>query len=471
MKLREYQVPHVGKLVEAVKRHHAVLDESDTGTGKTVCALATCRELGVIPLVVGPLSAEPSWLRASEAMQQPIQYVNYEKLRGSRRWVLDTTERYFVRTPIHGPFASRKLKSDWVREIKVGSGSRIQWLQDYDTVIFDEVHRCGGERSLSAKSLIGAKRQARNVITLSATAADDPRQMKALGYTLGLHELNGPKGYVPWLLRHGCVPGVFGGFDFTEDGDEQQAVFAKIHQEMAHCCARMRKALIPGFPKTQISVRMFTDDGSAARLTERIQKKHQWLVARSKEIEEGKEEKVASALEEILRLYQQLELRKVPHMVDMARDYGKTSKVVLFVNYQDSLAEIREALGDRCGFVDGSQLSDPGQRQDFIDRFQRNRLDWMVCNNQAGSEAISLHDPYEQMDRTAIISAPQSGRKIKQIFGRVNRDGGGFSQQFICGFSGTLEEVNMNRIDQKCSNIDALNGEVPDITDADLTIV
>lgn len=470
--LRSYQEPHVEKLVQALRQHRAVLDQSDTGTGKTFCALATCARLKTIPLVVGPLSAGPSWERASVAMGQPIQYINYEKLRGSRRWVLETEERTYRGTPVLGPFAERKLKSEWVDEVKSGKGSFVRWLNRYDTIVFDEVHRGGGEKSLIAKSIVGAKRQAHKLITLSATAADDPRQMKALGYALGLHELNGKKGYVPWLLRRGCSPGVFGGFDFTEDYDEQQVVFTKLHTELAHCSARMVKSQIPGFPKTQIGSKMFTDDGSAARLTARIQEKHAWLVARSNEIADCKERddgaKVASVLEEILRLYQALELRKVPHLIDAARDYSRTSKVVLFVNYTDTLQEIRAALGDKCGFVDGSQTTNTGQRQAFIDTFQRDELDYMICNNQAGSESINLHG---RAERTALISAPQSGRRLKQILGRVHRDGGSYSQQFICFFAGTAEEANAMRVDQKCSNIDALNGEVPEFSDADLTII
>jgi hypothetical protein len=68
-----------------------------------------------------------------------------------------------------------------------------------------------------------------------------------------------------------------------------------------------------------------------------------------------------------------------------------------------------------------------------------------------------MHDPFTQRDRTTLISPCCSGRQFKQVVGRVNRDGGGFSQQFVVLFSDTREEEIAARMEAKGYNIDLLN--------------
>lgn len=434
MTLREYQLPHFTQLFEALRANGAALDASDTGTGKTYVALAICKALNLVPLVIGPKAARGGWEAAAADAGLNIEFVNYERVRGKRK---------------QRPDGTRVTDNDWIQEQPWGNGSFIKWKHAYSLIIFDEAHRCGGATSLNSKLMIAAKRQAELVLALSATAADDPRQMKALGYLLDLHGLSkrGSRtrlNYMSWLFRHGCTPGVFGGFDFTADRQKQSKAFVKLHQEIFPARgARMRKTEIPGFPQTTIDVLPFYDESQKAE-------------AEAERLHESGDTAAS------MQSRRKLELLKVPYLIDAAIDYGRSSRVVIFVNFTDPLFQIYEALGaklGRVGYISGEQTGKQGEieRRKFLDDFQVDKLAALVCNSQAGGESVNMHDPTGRVERTTLISPPESGRQFRQIVGRVNRDGGARSLQLLAYFKGTCEEVVAKRVRQKCVNIDLLN--------------
>lgn len=429
--LRGYQRPHHGKILRALESDHgAVLDASDTGTGKTHVALACCRVLGERPFVVCPKPVVHSWEEASRIQGVELRGIcSYEKARGRGQRL-----NYF-NPQIFGPNFRRESSSDYGREIPYGRGSLWKWSENHSLMIFDEVHRCSGNASLQSKMLIAAKRQSERVLCLSATAADDPRQLKALGYALGLHTL---RNYKWWLLSRGCVPGRFGGFDWPEDMRDESVLM--LHQDIfgSGKGARMAKALIPNFPKTQIETLLLRDtDGKAAALARQIREAHK-----------GK-----AKLLEIHALRQRLELMKIPDLVLMAKDKSLTSRVVLFVNYRASAAALAKKL--KAPVIEGGVSG--LVRQQFQDGFQAGKIPILVANSAAAGEGISLHDFITQADITTLISPTFSAKQLRQVFGRVNRDQGGFSQQFLVGFEGTIEEEILKTVMQKSDRLDLLN--------------
>lgn len=444
--LKDYQKPHFAHLLQVLCQTKSALDASETGSGKTFTALAIAEALGIVPLVVGPRFSRGVWGAASEACGVPIDFVNYEKLRGRRKAAEEGGR----------PVAD----TEWLVEVPWGKGSFLKWKHDFEFIIFDEVHRCGGATSLNSKALIAAKRQARLVLALSATAADDPRQMKALGYALGLHGLSKKSRLVPtymnWLLRHQVRPGVFGGFDFTADGAKQSKAFKLLNSEIfPRHGGRMRKMEIPGFPKTQIDSLVISDESG----------KGKQLAAQLSETDTK-----PSDLELRQKLRQQLEMLKVPIILDMAQEYARTSKVVVYLNFtaplQKLFADAIKVFGAaKVGFISGLQTGQKGEREraEYLRQFQANEIDLLVCNAMAAGESASMHDPTGHVERTALISPVESGRQYKQILGRVNRVGGAYSQQFILFFGGTTEEKVAERMKLKNCNIDLLN-------DADLMV-
>jgi superfamily II DNA or RNA helicase len=470
IQLRSYQEPHYVRLLSILQKNGAALDASDTGTGKTVVALFICKALGVVPLVIGPKTSRAGWEHLGKLVGVDMEFVNYEKLRGRRavdpvaqaayetarqKWNADFDAAGWPLEFRPEPQPPRAVATtNWVEEVPWGQGSFIRWKNAYALIIFDEAHRCGGATSLNSKLLIAAKRQAQFVLALSATAADDPRQMKALGFALGLHGLSKKAppsrlNYMSWLMRHGCTPGTFGGFDFSADREKQKKAFERLHGEIFPLHgARIRKAEIPDFPKTVLDIKLLTDDtGKAKKLASALH-----------------DANGASALEDTIKCRLGLEKLKVPHLVDLASDYAQTSKVVIFVNFTEPLHMLFDGLrkvfgNDKVGYISGEQAGKKGETERFryLEQFQANQLDALVCNIQAGGESANMHDPTGQIERTTFISPCESGRQFKQVTGRVNRDGGASSLQFSTYFADTYEETVAERLAQKSFNLDVLN--------------
>jgi ERCC4-related helicase len=229
----------------------------------------------------------------------------------------------------------------------------------------------------------------------------------------------------------------------------------KLHGEIfPQKGSRLRKAEIPGFPKTVIERKLIPDaKGKAAKLCEEIR---HLFEKRRKQASDAEERQ--SVLEMLIRRRQSLELLKVPELVDLAQDYAETSRVIIFVHYKDTIRALVDALPGFVPVIDGENSDE--ERWQIKKRFQANEFPVLVANAAAGGVGLGLEDPTGQVDRTVLISPGWSGPQLKQVFGRANRDGGGFSQQFLIGFADTLEEDILGCVCQKLDNLDLLNDAV-----------
>ena len=82
-KLLSFQVAHVYQLMEVLDIKNRVIDASDTGTGKTYCAIATCALLKLTPFVICPKSVISNWVNVCREVEVPYLGVsNYEMLKG-----------------------------------------------------------------------------------------------------------------------------------------------------------------------------------------------------------------------------------------------------------------------------------------------------------------------------------------------------------------------------------------------------
>lgn len=443
--LRPHQVEHAPRLARCLLLNRGALDASDTGTGKAFVASWITRTFKTTALVICPKSVKADWAVAMRHMGAQAEIVNYERARGYHQ---DGAEM---------------SSSQWGYEQACGQGSRWVWNSAYELVIFDEVDRCGGETSLNSKMLIAAVRQASFVLGLSATAAEDPRQLKALGFALRLFKLSD---FRYWLMAHGCRPSIWGGFDFLglsnkpKTREQGQKAMLKIHNDIFNGGrgARMRKSEIPGFPKTQIEYKLIDDEsGQAEGLTEELAEVYG----------HGRD------LERLTALRQELELLKVPHLVELAEHYAKTSRVLIFVNYRRTAELLLENVkklfhGDQCltqrWVIDGQNTEE--EREHLKKAFQANQIPVLICNVQAGGIGIGLHDPKGRVERTSLISPCYSARVLEQVFGRPNRDGAAFSLQLLLAFANTLEEQIARVVLRKRENLQAfndaiLNGQLP----------
>lgn len=436
---RPYQVEHIKALLRALLYGGAALDASDTGTGKTYCTLIVARILGVVPFIIGPKAAKNEWERASKVVGHPVEFLNYEMARGR-----STKVNYFD-PDIFGPSFQRRLISSLGNEKPHGSGSYWQWTREFAMLVFDECHKCGGSTSVQGKMLRSAKKASPFVVALSATAAEDALQLKNLGAALGLFQA---KDFRNWLFRHGVKPGVFGGYETDPDADISEEAMKKIHDQIfPKRGARMRRSLIPNFPETLIDVKLVEPESPE-------------IVTMVKAVHDFEEHRNAAGMADYQKDRKALDMALIDPVIEMAMDSIRQGRhVAIFPKYVDVLDEIVARLeGENCfvGYVDGRQtgLAGEEERKKFQDAFQRNHLQAIIVNQQAGSAALSLHG---EVEPDVYIFPTDSGRTLKQILGRVHRDGGKFSRQFLLGFSGTIQEEILLQSLEKIRMIDTLN--------------
>ena len=426
IQLRPHQITHAQKLASILAQRATAHDGSDCGTGKTYVAAALAGWLNRPPLVICPLSVVPAW-RGLLGVDGVV--INWE--------------------------------SCWRRmgeKIKWGKGSFFKFSGQWPLFIFDECHRAQSKTSMQGKLLIAAKRQilesGGKILTLSATAADSPLKMGPLGFCHDLHDLTH---FFDWLDRHGC-PEVTLGPEEDPARQWKERIFLKSRQEEVMRQlgrelyetrgARMRIAEIPGFPTTQLIVRLLDGaDREVQRLSAELEAHYRERTARAEEAE--------SKFARITFARQAMETLKIPSIMDLTADALETSRVAIFTNYTATLDALAEACVKRkwrFALVRGGQS--PLERQAAIAAFQADRLDVVLCNLQAGGVGVSLHGPTE---RTAIICPTYNSVDLRQCFGRVHRDGGRRSRQFLLYFAQTIEQDVAANVERKLDRLDLLN--------------
>ncbi len=157
------------------------IDTSSVGTGKTVVAAYVAKKLECPVAVICPKSVIPAWERELEDMGvTPLFVMNYERIR------MGKTE-----------FMSKR-------------GKKIMtWnLPENTIVLVDEIHKTKGHYTQNSQLVISLKQQGFRIHGMSATACEDPTEMRAIGYMLDLHNLNKKEGakqsWYGWMLAKGC---------------------------------------------------------------------------------------------------------------------------------------------------------------------------------------------------------------------------------------------------------------------------
>ena len=406
------------------------LDTSMVGTGKTVVSVSLAAELGVPVAVVCPKSVIVSWKRefASSGIE-PLFVLNYESLRTGN-------------TP-HLKKAGKKI---------------MRWTLPPETlIIFDEVHKCKGAYSQNAQLLISAAQQKYKLHLLSATACEDPTEMRALGFAIKLHSLNvaaAPlRGWVSWMYKVGCNQDTWGGW-YLRDKEK----LAELHEQIYGANGVGYRLSINDFPDSfkqnhvhMLPVSCSKDSYSRNKISE--QDLENYILESSIEEDNTEEEPFIVRL---LRARQEAELNKVPNLVQLAQDYtDQDMAVVLFVNFRETAERLAEEL--KCGVIQGGQTG--AQRQELIDRFQNDEDQILVVNIEAGGTGLSLHDVNGKRQRVSLISPTFNAKSHLQVLGRTHRNGAkSDSLQLVVVAEGTVEEGVVNIINKKCQNMQKLHG-------------
>jgi superfamily II DNA or RNA helicase len=435
--LLTYQINNVENIIRNVTFNKAVLDASDTGTGKTYTAICAVATLKFRPIIVCPKSVVSVWKKVCDIFSViPFFIVNYETLINCK---------YYDKS-------GKRVKCQYIKYskgTKKGDEKKYIWnnLPPDVIFIFDEAHRCSGLNTYNAKLLIASKDACTNgIIILSATIADNYEKFRIFFYILNfisqgdsLQKLSF-KEYMNtidrWISR-------------------APSVMLRIHNMLfPNRCTRMNIDLLGSlFPETQIIAQAYT----MGKTTEtKIEYEYKIIYEALNSLKGKSSKDRGNYLVKILRSHQRIELLKVPTFVEMTREFIEEGKsVVIFVNYTQTLKAIADILHTNC-LIFGEQTDD--QRQYNINSFQTEREFIIICNIKAGGVGVSLHDINGKRKRAAILSPCWSAIDLVQALGRVHRAGSkSKSLQRIVYCAGTIEEKIAEKLQIKLKDIRNIN--------------
>ncbi len=418
VKLLNYQIPHCLSLIYSFENSNIIIDASDTGTGKTYCSLAVCKQFKLKPIIICPKSVIENWKTVCQYFEiEPENIINYERVINTS-FSKDNQESY--------PFVlfNKDTKSyEWL-------------LYPIHMVILDEVHRCKNTKTLHSKLLTSLRSLNNKVIMLSATLADKIKLFKNFGYVMKFYD--NPRQFSYWLKK----------LTTEYKTDDSIALNKKLFPNYG---GRMRiKDLGDMFPKNDIRAKCYYMTNA-----DKIAEQYKIIEDAYADIKE-KASNAKYILPKIIRARQAVELLKVPTFIQLIKENivdGKSS--VVFLNFNETLKTIADELNIDC-VVHGEQSIE--ERNQNIQDFQANKKTIILLNIRAGGTGVNLHDLLGSHQRVSIISPTWSAQDFIQCLGRIHRAGAKTDAiQKVVFCEGTIEEFICETLKYKLEHLSKLN--------------
>jgi superfamily II DNA or RNA helicase len=441
--LLEPQKPHAKKLLDSIYLNGYAIDLSATGTGKTYSACALAKELNVPVVVVCPKVVIPAWKRVLESFGiKGALVINYEKIcRGNTKWLTYDKKEH-------------KKKKTWESlgvhlHFPVGS-----------IVIMDEVHKCKGYTSLNSDFLVACKNHGYKLLLMSATAATNPLELKALGFASNLHT---GYSFAKFCKSGGAEVNRFGGLTIDMSSDKAKQGMVEVHNSLfnlQNSGSRMTVDMFKGiFPENHITAETF----DMGQNTDKINRVYEIMQSELDKLDARAENYSGHIFAIIMEARRRTELLKIPAFVETIVDlYDEGISPVVFLNFTDSLMSLEERLkkdsrlDKTISKIVGGQ-SDKGRQFD-IDEFNADRKRIMLVNLAAGNSGVNLHDLSGKHPRHSLLVPSFSAIALLQALGRIARQGGlTRCIQKIVFSADTIEERACEKVQTRLDNLSALN--------------
>lgn len=433
MDLLDWQVPIADRAETELRKGPVFVLGACTGAGKTYVCCETIRRLNMPALVVAPKVSLTQWRKVIEGF-------------GIERLVIDVINPEKISTPRGCRYYTRE-----------GGWANVPYPC---LLVVDEIHRgCSSHDSVTTNAVVhfGAKkvRPDNKLLALSATVADNPFKLGAIGYWMGFHRFVSSS-WFEWLRAHGCEMRDVGWgrnrrriFAFTTNRAKAQAHMSAIRDDMGTRFLSVTPKEIPGFPEEVVDV---------LRLD--LAKKDRDALERAY-AEMPKEFKATSEDDMVntLRLREQAEFCKAEAIAEQAaKDEEDGLSVFILVNFTATRTRIEEYMR-RKGVEYASIYGGQGERerQAGIDAFQRNDTHVLVAMAAAASCALSAHDERHERMRVSYISPGYNASDVRQGLGRIRRAGGTAVVQHLVLAADSVEERVARTLERKLACIDTLN--------------
>lgn len=426
----KWQEPLVDAVTTSLLRNRVFISGFPTGSGKTVIALAAAKRLGGPHLVIAPKVANTQWHRMAEAMgvaDQIVDVINPEK----------------ISTPRGCAYYTRKDK--WNLPLNT-------------TVIWDEPHRsASGIDGITTLALAELKAYSGiRLHAMTATLADSPLKLRALGWWTDLHKFNTTSFY-SWCRENGCSMNKIGRgdtarsvFQFTRNAAEARILMASIRQEMGEKFMAIKAEDIPDFPTQTLDTLLLDLNTRDTAEIERAQK----------DMSERMRSAAKSDMAEIGRSRERIEFIMAEAVAEMAANLIEDgNSAVVFFNFTEPRLRFEAALAKRgvaFSSIHGGQTK-ADVRQANIDAFQNNEVHCISVMTEAGGAALSLHDVHHARSRVSLILPSWNAATVKQCLGRIRRCEGTHATQYFVLAAKTVQERVALTLQRKLGNIDALN--------------
>ena len=436
--LRPYQTEAAGKLADALQKHGVAVDLSDTGLGKTFHALAAVKSFDVPFVVICRASSRHKWeqaVRDFDLHQNCLAVDSWQRFTNGRN---------------HREIVTRQAS---------GRSTSYSWNPAAPTVIiFDEVQDAGGQTSLNSQLLIGVGRSSKTyAICLSATVADSPLKLKALGFLCGLHNLSN---FYGWAMDHGCGKSPFGYNQLYFKPNQSKWVIPKLRDALAPYGVRVCRDTVSEYlPQETVEIELW-DVGSPTKFVQDALDR----LEHTRDEDLLKHEDGTPGAVEQMRDRQEAELRRlVPLVAEIKAAVEGGMYCPVFLNFTASVDTLKIMLQSEkisVGVFDGR---DKWKREVDREDFMKGELRVLILQSAAGSASIDLHDIVGGRPRMTFISPHYQSEVMLQMLGRAVRFGAKTPViQRICFAEGTIEEKVFRVVEQKARNVNALNDGVWD---------
>lgn len=439
-----WQPPSTRQIIFGLTTYNGDLDASDTGTGKTYANMAAAIVLDRPLYVVCPKPIISSWKKVAEHFTSKLppgfckrfklQVCNYELIRRGNQPELALVRKATGK--------KNQAGGDIMHE-------EFEWRLPQDTIIaFDECQKLCDWKTLNCKMGLAAWRQGYMTLGISATAAENPTQMKFIGLVTRLYGRE--RDFLSFAKSNGCKAGYWGGLEFVGGRPALEDIHRRIFP--LHGTRIRISELGDQFPETQIVAECYDLNGAGRD----IQAVHDQMEAELDRLSERESKDTECILTILLRARQKAELLKVPALADMAQTSVEEGlSVAIFVNFNETLDALKILLKTNCVIRGGQNTK---ERQQCIDDFGSDKEPIILCNIQAGGIGVTgLHGSPTARMRLALICPTWSARTLKQVFGRVWRAKGAKSLQRIFFAADTVEVQVQRQCEDKIKNIDTLN--------------